>query len=472
MNEDSSVRYQQQEQYLNGSKVWGVVAIALVLGSAGACLVYFGPLRLLPVIDFVLIAVALAFSMFYTPDYLHLTVDPEKRRRWQIKIRWRIIGAVVVLGLMAMPGVRGVLILLVVTAWLIAANLFAVRVPRDYVNVYYWISDSIPLFLLLLSGALNILLGAILFAAAAHLSVVISKRRPLTWASSTCFIGCLLLFQAWRRSAAESSSFFFSAAALLLVCSLLTAFPVRRAQKHHESNVQTAMRELMDFTGYAPQRIRQLWSASNEELARNWQTAGLDEGDAAGLADWYRKNSQLYMFAISAYNLEYKRIRSNLKVLGLARGACLDYGAGNGEILLELARRGHRVVYYDVEGESMKFARQRAESQGLAMEFFHSKERLAAWARQSGGFDTVFSFDVLEHLPDLPGELSFLSSLLNSGGLFAFDVPAGSTKAHPMHLNHDLNVASYMVSRNLKQERRIIQRLTFRKEEKYFFRAS
>ena len=68
---------------------------------------------------------------------------------------------------------------------------------------------------------------------------------------------------------------------------------------------------------------------------------------------------------------------------------------------------------------------------------------MGEYARQRG-FDTVFSFDVLEHLPDLPGELSFLSSLLNPGGVFVFDVPAGSTKAHPMHLNHNLNVLAFM----------------------------
>jgi 2-polyprenyl-3-methyl-5-hydroxy-6-metoxy-1,4-benzoquinol methylase len=159
-----------------------------------------------------------------------------------------------------------------------------------------------------------------------------------------------------------------------------------------------------------------------------------------------------------------------MKVLRLARGATLDYGAGNGEILLELARRGHRATYYDVEGVTMRFARQRAANQGLAIEFFHTKEALAQYAAVNG-FDTVFSFDVLEHLPDLPGELSFLSSLLKPGGLFVFDVPAGSTRAHPMHLNHSVNVLEYMRAKGLADERNLMLRLPFRKEEKFVFRA-
>ena len=75
-------------------------------------------------------------------------------------------------------------------------------------------------------------------------------------------------------------------------------------------------------------------------------------------------------------------------------------------------------------------------------------------------------------MPDLPGELTFLSSLLNSGGLFVFDVPAGSTKAHPMHLNHNLNVLAFMSGKGLVDERNVMLRLPFRKEEKYVFRAA
>jgi 2-polyprenyl-3-methyl-5-hydroxy-6-metoxy-1,4-benzoquinol methylase len=174
------------------------------------------------------------------------------------------------------------------------------------------------------------------------------------------------------------------------------------------------------------------------------------------------------MFAISAYNLEYRRIRSNLGVLRHARGSVLDYGAGNGELLLDLARRGHAVTYYDVEGTSMAFARWRAQQRGLALEITRTKDELAAAARKQG-LDTVYSFDVLEHLPDLPGELSFLSSLLGPGGRMMFDVPAGSTKAHPMHLNHDLDVKAYLAEKGMTEERSWWQKLLPGKQEKFIF---
>jgi hypothetical protein len=55
--------------------------------------------------------------------------------------------------------------------------------------------------------------------------------------------------------------------------------------------------------------------------------------------------------------------------------------------------------------------------------------------------------------------------------VFVFDVPAGSTKAHPMHLNHNLDVLSYLEAKGLKDRRTLSLRMPFRKEEKYVFQA-
>jgi 2-polyprenyl-3-methyl-5-hydroxy-6-metoxy-1,4-benzoquinol methylase len=278
----------------------------------------------------------------------------------------------------------------------------------------------------------------------------------------------LIHFAATQRSA--KLNFPALAACLLFISALATAWLVHRAQAHNAHNVSAAMSELMNFTGYSADRVRHLWSTSNQELAKNWQAAGIPDNDRERLAQWYRENSELYLFAIDAYNLEYKRILSNLRMLKFAAGSCLDYGAGNGELILEAARRGHAATYYDVEGKTLQFARQRALQRGLSVEFLHSKRDLAPAAAPRRTFDTIFSFDVLEHLPDLPGELDFLSSLLNPGGLLVFDVPAGSTKSHPMHLNHNLDVRAYLASKGLEEKRAPLQRLPFIKQEKFVFR--
>jgi 2-polyprenyl-3-methyl-5-hydroxy-6-metoxy-1,4-benzoquinol methylase len=464
------VYYQEQQRFLSRSRIFGAVAVCLVLACSAMQLVFSQARQMPDTLKCGAIAAALAIFIYYTPNYLYLTTAATKRQRWQIKIRWRCIGAAFVLGLLPVPSTATLGMLLAAVAWLSIANRLAAKLkPRDC-YLYFWLTDfSLPAWMLL-SGRMAPLLGAVLLSASAYFSIVMSEQAAFLWAGVVTTFNSLLLIALWQLGRLGTESF-VAAIALQVVTALATAFLVYRAQRRNARNVQTAMRELEQFTGFSPEEIRRLWLVSDRELAQSWQAAALDESDAERLREWYRENSRLYMFAISAYNLEYKRIRSNMKMLRLGRGSCLDYGAGNGELVLELARRGHRVAYYDVEGESMKFARFRARQQNLEVHFFSAKEALTAFARE-GGFDTIFSFDVLEHLPDLPGELKFLSSLLNRNGLFAFDVPAGSTKSHPMHLNHSLSVRTHMQALGLQEHKLLTQKLAFRKEEKYFFRLA
>ena len=463
------MNYREQEKFLHGSRIWGAVVCAAFLASAALVrLTASGRWRGGESLVFVLAALAVAVLIYYTPDYLHLTVTPDRRSRWEIKFRWRAISAIFILGLLLSPGNSGKLFTLFAVAVLAGINWLAARsrIPSRNVPTVFWVTDIILIFPALIraeAGAAGIVL--LLLAAAAHLAVVSTQGRSLGAIVGGSGVALAdFAMSPYGRNAPW-------AGILLFVVALLgTAWLVGRARRQNARNIQAALAELIEFTGYSADRVRELWATSNQQLAANWQAAKPSEDDPGQMAEWYRQNSELYLFAISAYNLEYKRIRSNMKVLRLAQGATLDYGAGNGEILLDLARRGHRAAYYDVEGVTMRFARHRAERQSLTIEFFHTKDALAAAARQRG-FDTVFSFDVLEHLPDLPAELTFLSSLLAPGGVFVFDVPAGSTRAHPMHLNHNLNVLSYMNARGLKDERGLMLRLPFRKEEKFVFRA-
>ncbi|HEY1940418.1 MAG TPA: class I SAM-dependent methyltransferase [Candidatus Angelobacter sp.] len=462
--------YRDQERFLRGSRIWGgLVCLGFMAIAFVTRLAMGGRWHPASTIVFVVAALSVAVLMYYTPDYLHLSVTPEKKRRWEINVRWRIIAAVVLLGFLLASSNSGRLITLFAGILLAVANWIALKkIPPAKLPTYFWTTDLVFLFLSLVradAGSAAIIL--LLLAAAAHLAIVRREDHHLRWVTITGLSGIVIVAFA---TAPYGRASFPLAAALLLAAISGTAWLVRRAREQNAKNIAAATAELIEFTGYPANRVTELWATSNQQLAANWQQARPPEDNAEQMAEWYRQNSELYLFAISAYNLEYKRIRSNMKVLRLARGATLDYGAGNGEILLELARRGHRVAYYDVEGETMRFARQRAARQGVAIEFFHSKDALLQ-ATRGRGFDTVFSFDVLEHLPDLPGELTFLASLLSPGGVFVFDVPAGSTKAHPMHLNHNLNVLEYMRAKGLEDKRNLMLRLPFRKEEKFVFRA-
>ncbi|MFI5104442.1 MAG: hypothetical protein ACHP79_05930, partial [Terriglobales bacterium] len=357
------MNYRDQENFLRGSRIWGAaVCLGFLAVAASVRLAAGGRWHPAQTIVFILAAIAVAVLMYYTPDYLHLSVTPEKKRRWEINVRWRIIAAVLLLGLLLATSNAGRVFTLIAVAWLAGANWIASKkLPARHLSIFFWATDLVLLFLSLIRaevGSAAIIL--LLLAAAAHLAIVRREDHHLRWAAIALLSGLVVVSFA---TGPLGRGAFLSGAALLLVAIGGTAWLVRRAREQNARNVNAALQELIEFTGYPADRIRELWATSNQQLAANWQQAKPAEDNPEQMAEWYRQNSELYLFAISAYNLEYKRIRSNMKVLRLARGATLDYGAGNGEILLELARRGQPVAYYDVEGVTMRFARQRAARQ-------------------------------------------------------------------------------------------------------------
>src|SRR5262245_60330673 len=100
---NASVRYREQQQFINRSRPWGAAFAVLVVAAAGEVWkLWVFPIS--AVIAFWLTTTALAFSIYYTPNYLHLTVSEDKRKRWEIKIRWRVIAAVVLLTLPSISG--------------------------------------------------------------------------------------------------------------------------------------------------------------------------------------------------------------------------------------------------------------------------------------------------------------------------------------------------------------------------------
>lgn len=176
-----------------------------------------------------------------------------------------------------------------------------------------------------MQASFDLLLGGILLAAAVRLAIVTLQRQlPALSIFVMLSAGLLIVLSAGQRNPAAASvlPLVFPS----IVTGVVTLCLVLRARKQSLRNIGAALAELIDFTGYSAEKVRDLWAVSNQQLAQNWETAAIPGDDRERLPAWYRENSELYLFAISAYNLEYKRIRSNLKVLKFARGACLDYG--------------------------------------------------------------------------------------------------------------------------------------------------
>src|SRR5205807_9080792 len=114
--------YSEQQQFFKHSRILAAALAVLLIAIAGACAAVVGPLTRSSTIAFALTLLALAISLVYTPNYLHLTVTPQKRPRWQIKIRWRLAGLVLVIGLLLAPRGTGDILTVASAAWLVGAT--------------------------------------------------------------------------------------------------------------------------------------------------------------------------------------------------------------------------------------------------------------------------------------------------------------------------------------------------------------
>jgi SAM-dependent methyltransferase len=92
----------------------------------------------------------------------------------------------------------------------------------------------------------------------------------------------------------------------------------------------------------------------------------------------------------------------------------LLYGDGIGTDSIALARRGHKVTYYDLPGTTSEFARFR-----FAREELQDRIAVITDAREilPESFDAVVCIEVLEHVVDPVGTMKDLYAALRTGGI-------------------------------------------------------
>jgi 2-polyprenyl-3-methyl-5-hydroxy-6-metoxy-1,4-benzoquinol methylase len=120
-------------------------------------------------------------------------------------------------------------------------------------------------------------------------------------------------------------------------------------------------------------------------------------------------------------NTKYEIIRKFLA--GLEGLTILNAGCGSGELCLQLAQAGHRVLGIDPAAEYIELARRNARRLGTdRCRFLVSAiEELSGHER----FDCVMATDVLEHIADDRTAFAKLVERAKPGGLVIITVPAG-----------------------------------------------
>jgi SAM-dependent methyltransferase len=116
--------------------------------------------------------------------------------------------------------------------------------------------------------------------------------------------------------------------------------------------------------------------------------------------------------------------------VGVPDGArCLDVGCGGGDVSLELAARGGRVVGVDVDEEKLAIAREEAAAAGLDVEYRHAD---ITSEDVGSGFDLCYCRFLLTHLTDPAGAVRRLHGALRPGGaLVVEDIDYGGSVSYP-----------------------------------------
>src|SRR3954469_7097037 len=130
------MNYEQQQEYFARSRFasFYVGASLLIFGWWFAWNDYMR-------IGIGLIATAISATMLYVPDYLRLTVIPNKGARWQSMIRWRLIIVVLLAAIIfARQTTTSFPSIMVAVSWLAISNLVTRRMPRK--NVPLWLFGS------------------------------------------------------------------------------------------------------------------------------------------------------------------------------------------------------------------------------------------------------------------------------------------------------------------------------------------
>jgi len=152
------------------------------------------------------------------------------------------------------------------------------------------------------------------------------------------------------------------------------------------------------------------------------------------------------IFDLAYWHMKIAQRRFRQEIVKLCKGDILDYGAGIGDLCIELCRKGLNVDHADVSGRTFEFAKWLFKKKGYNIKMIDlTKEKL------SKDYDTILCLDVIEHVHNPKMLLQELSDhLKNNGNLIITGLKCQDvSENHPMHFKIEFDAEIFLNSLGL-----------------------
>lgn len=162
----------------------------------------------------------------------------------------------------------------------------------------------------------------------------------------------------------------------------------------------------------------------------------------------FYKDCNYYIYELPLWNAERSRPKY-LSFICLPYIKCnqykrvMDFGAGAGDLCIELAKNNLEVTYCDISMCLFNFAKWRFITRNLPIKMANGLNDLGA-----GEFDCIFSFDAFEHIKDLPLAVKRIVSNIKKGGSLIF---SGAFSGGTLHLEENEKYNDFKVLDKLMQ---------------------
>ena len=187
---------------------------------------------------------------------------------------------------------------------------------------------------------------------------------------------------------------------------------------------------LMDYFNLPKKEILWLLKSAQRLDADCWRF--LNPKTSEEIENFY-KTTFFYIFDLAHWHMAKSQINFRNFVVQTCEGRVLDFGAGIGDLCINLTKRGLKVDYLEIPGKISEFAKWLFKKKNLNIEIVDLNDL-------SQKYDTILCIDVIEHVINPQKTLEILVSHLNGGGkLIVTNLNINDSDTHPMHSKLNLN---------------------------------